>query len=73
MIMLNISNVLELSCICETIGVEGIETQRFQGVTGALLHGDCGALRYFAKVTMQYAFFWHSYAFGSSFLSRFLG
>jgi hypothetical protein len=52
-IALNISNVLELSCICETIGIDGIEAQSFRGVTGALLHGDCGALRYFAKVAKQ--------------------
>jgi hypothetical protein len=49
-VMLNISNIVELSCVCETIGVNGIATEVFRGVRGALIPGDCGALRFFSKV-----------------------
>ena len=46
-----LENIVALSCICETVvASNGAQFEEFLGVRGAMLHGDCGALRFLARV-----------------------
>lgn len=54
-IIMNITTILELKCICESVQVDGIQMEQFMGVRGALIPADCGALRFFARVSLPLA------------------
>ena len=52
-ILLQIKNIVPLSCVCKSIGNEGNVTwvETASGVRGSMAPLDCGALRFFAKVS----------------------
>ncbi|KAJ1403082.1 hypothetical protein B484DRAFT_457613, partial [Ochromonadaceae sp. CCMP2298] len=52
-LFLFIHNIAPLSCICQTVVVENIQKEEFMGVQGAMLHGDCGAMRYFTRQSVE--------------------
>ena len=48
----HIDNIHQIACICQTVlGANNILTEEFSGVRGALIPADCGALRFFARVS----------------------
>ena len=52
MTLLTIDSIVDLSCICTTVAnyMGGIYEEQFLNVRGAMIHNDCGALRFLTKV-----------------------
>ena len=59
-VAVNLTAVNELSCICTMIENNGVLVMQYRGVLGALIPGDCGALRFFARVCSCYVFLYCS-------------
>lgn len=56
--ILTIDNIADLSCICTTVEnhIGRIYEEQFLNVRGAMLHNDCGALRFLTKVLYYCSF-----------------
>lgn len=50
--ILTIANIVDLSCICTTVvnNIGRIYEEKFLNIHGAMIHNDCGALRFLTKV-----------------------
>lgn len=56
-VIMNITSILDLSCICQSVTVGELMMEEFMGVRGALIPGDCGALRFAARVSATLAYY----------------